>query len=615
VSDQPLSVERAERGSFGALRRLLPWARPHRVSIVIMILAACGALIAQSLVPLVIGWVVDGPIKHHDTAGLWPLAGVALAFGLAEAVLFFVRRYAMASSSLALEADLRRDLFTHLQRLPVSFHDQWPSGQLLSRLTTDLSTIRRFIGFGFVFLIANTVTIVVVLFLLLRLDLILGLLIVLAVAPLVVMTRRFELRYRAEARRAQDLTGDLATEVEESALGIRVIKSYGQRPQMLTSFTTGAQTLRSAELAKIRTLSGFWALLEGHPQLLLAGVTFGGVIATVHGALSLGELVAFLTLYLRLVWPIVTLGWLLALTQEAASAAQRIFEVMDTEPAIVSPALATAPRLERADLRFESVWFRYPDSDEDVLRGIDLAIEDGETMALVGATGSGKTSLTALVPRLFDVTGGRITIGGIDVRDLPLATVRTVVTTAFEEATLFSASVHENLTMGRPGLSDDDVAEAIEVAQASFVYDLPHGIHTRVGEQGLSLSGGQRQRLALARAVLGRPRVLVLDDPLSALDIHTEALVEKALRRILRNTTALLVAHRPSTVLLADRVALLRDGQIAAIGTHRELLSGAPGYRELLAQTSELGPASDDALPASDSASDTDSDPELQVQR
>jgi ATP-binding cassette, subfamily B, bacterial len=309
----------------------------------------------------------------------------------------------------------------------------------------------------------------------------------------------------------------------------------------------------------------------------------------VHGELTLGQLVAFLTLYLRLVWPIVTLGWLLALTQEAASAAQRIFEVLDTEPAITSlPTPAPITSLARADVRFESVWFRYPDSDEDVLRGIDLEIADGETMAIVGATGSGKTSLTALVPRLFDVTGGRITIGGSDIRELPLAQVRTIVSTAFEEATLFSASVFENLTMGRPGVSDADVTEAIDVAQASFVYDLPHGVATRVGEQGLSLSGGQRQRLALARAVLGRPRVLVLDDPLSALDVHTEELVERALRRILANTTALLVAHRPSTVLLADRVALLRDGRIVAVGTHRELLTGAPGYRELLAQTSEL---------------------------
>jgi len=223
-----------------------------------------------------------------------------------------------------------------------------------------------------------------------------------------------------------------------------------------------------------------------------------------------------------------------------------------------------------------------------VLSGIDLEIAAGETMALVGAVGSGKTTLTSLVSRLYDVTGGRIVLGGVDIRDLRLDQLRHVVSVAFEEATLFSASVYENLTLGRAGLSDDDVAEAIGVAQAEFVYDLPFGLETRIGEQGLSLSGGQRQRLALARAVLGRPRVLVLDDPLSALDVHTEAQVEVALRRVLASTTALIVAHRPSTVLLADRVALLVDGRIAAVGTHSELLATVPEYRNLLAQTSEL---------------------------
>jgi ATP-binding cassette subfamily B protein len=239
-------------------------------------------------------------------------------------------------------------------------------------------------------------------------------------------------------------------------------------------------------------------------------------------------------------------------------------------------------------LHFEDVYFRFPDADRDVLAGVDLCIEAGETMALVGAVGSGKTTLTALVPRLYDVTGGRITLGGVDIRDLRLDQLRHAVTTAFEDATLFSASVYENLTLGRSGLNDADVAEAIEVAQADFVYELPFGLDTRIGEQGLSLSGGQRQRLALARAVLGRPRVLVLDDPLSALDVHTEAQVEEALRRVLSSTTALVVAHRPSTVLLADRVALLVDGRIAAVGTHRELLDTVPAYRKLLAQTSEL---------------------------
>jgi|KBSMisStandDraft_5_1062788.scaffolds.fasta_scaffold16580_2 ATP-binding cassette subfamily B protein len=575
-------------GAIESLLRLRRWTRPHRRTIAFMIVTACGAMLAQALVPLVAGRIVDGPIASHDTAGIWPLAGVALLFGIAEAVLFFARRYAMASAALGLETDVRQELFGHLQRLPVAFHDRWPSGQLLSRATTDLSTIRRFVGFGFVFLIANSITTIVVVILLLHLQPALGLFVLLGMAPLLVLTRRFELRYSRDARRAQDLTGDLATSVEESALGIRVIKSYGRRPQMLASFTRDASVLRGAELTKIRTLAGFWALLEGLPQLLLAGVAGGGVFAAAHGTLSAGQLVAFLTLYLRLIWPMIALGWLLALTQEAASAARRIFEVLDEQPSIVDrPSPKTLQSKERG-LEFHHVRFRYPDADDDVLRGVELTIHDGETMALVGATGSGKTTLLELVPRLYDVTAGSITIGGCDIRDLSLDELRATVATAFEEATLFSASVRENVTLGRPDASEASLVEALEIAQAGFVYQLPFGLDTRIGEQGMSLSGGQRQRLALARAVLGRPRVLVLDDPLSALDVQTEAQVQSALRNVLSTTTALVVAHRPSTVLLADRVAMLVDGRIAIVGSHAELLAAEPRYRALLAQSSEL---------------------------
>jgi ATP-binding cassette subfamily B protein len=430
-------------------------------------------------------------------------------------------------------------------------------------------------------------TSVVVLVLLIVIQPWVGLFVLVAMLPLVVFTRRFELRYSTDARRAQDLTGDLATTVEESALGIRVIKAYGRRAHMLRRFTDDAHRLRRAELTKVRTLGLFWAMLEGHPQVILTGVAFGGVLAVAHHAMTVGELVAFLTMYLRLIWPIISLGWLLALTEEAASACRRIFEVLDTKPTIVDPE-SPVPAEAGTTLRFEDVRFGYDGAGTDVLRGVSLTVEAGETMALVGGTGSGKTTLTALVPRLYDVTGGRVLIGGVDVRDLRLDQLRHAVTTAFEDATLFSASVRENLTLGRAGVTEADVAEAIDVAQATFVYGLPFGLDTRIGEQGLSLSGGQRQRLALARAVLGRPRVLVLDDPLSALDVHTEAQVEAALRRVLAGTTALVVAHRPSTVLLADRVALLADGVIKAVGTHTELLATVPEYRDLLAQTSEL---------------------------
>ncbi|HZC72904.1 MAG TPA: ABC transporter ATP-binding protein [Jatrophihabitans sp.] len=579
-----------QASTIATLLRLRTWARPHRGAILFMLASACGAMLAQAVVPIVVGKVVDGPIKDHDVAGLWALSGLALLLGVTEASLFFARRRAMAVAALGVETDLRRDLFAHLQRLPVSFHDRWPSGQLLSRITTDLSTLRRFIGLAAVFLLASTLTICVVVVLLMTIEVWLGLVVLVSMVPLLIGTRRFELRYSRNARHAQDLTGDLATSVEESALGIRVIKAFGRRAHMLDRFRADAKRLQNAELTKIQTLGLFWALLEGLPQVVLAVVTVGGIYATAHGAMSVGQLVAFVALYLQLVWPIIMLGWLLALTEEAASACRRIFEVLDTEPTILDPERPVAAE-RGTTLTFENVRFRYEDGEDradEVLRGIDLSIEAGETMALVGAVGSGKTTLTALVPRLYDVTGGRVLIGGVDVRDLRLDQLRHAVTTAFEDATLFSASVHENLTLGRAGITERDVHEAIDVAQAGFVYDLPFGLDTRIGEQGLSLSGGQRQRLALARAVLGRPRVLVLDDPLSALDVHTEAQVEEALRRVLASTTALVVAHRPSTVLLADRVALLDDGRIAAVGTHSELLETVPGYRRLLARSSEL---------------------------
>ena len=571
------------------LLRLRPWVRPYRGAMWFMILTALGAMLAQALVPLVIMAVVNGPISRHDTSGLWGLAALALALGVAEAVLFFLRRWAMAFASLAIETDLRRDLYAHMQRLPVSFHDRWSSGQLLSRMTTDLSTLRRFIGFAFVFLLANSATVLVVAALLVHLQLELGLIVVLLLAPVVVTTRYFEARYSREARRAQDLTGDLATSVEESALGIRVIKAYGRRPQMLQTFTEGASTLRTAEMAKVRTLAAFFTSLDAYPQFVLAVVTVGGVVAVAHGALSVGAFVAFVALFLRLLWPLIALGWLIAVTQEAGSAARRIFEVMDLEPDIVDPTdPVRLPDGPYSELRFEHVGFTYPGSDTPILTDVNLDIRPGETMALVAATGAGKTTLTALVPRLYDVTSGWVTIDGVDVRDLRLADLRAQVAMAFEDATLFSASVRENLTLGRENTDEADVLEAIEIAQADFVFELPHGLDTRIGEQGMSLSGGQRQRLALARAVLGRPRVLVLDDPLSALDVQTEKMVEDALRRVLTSTTALIVAHRPSTVLLADRVALLADGRIVDVGTHSELLSRSPAYLDLLAQESEL---------------------------
>ncbi len=606
----------ADTGGLRLLLRLLPWVRPYRGSMWFMMGTALAAMLAQVLVPLVIEKVVDGPIRAHDPSGIWPLAALASGLGLAEAFFFYLRRRAMATAATGIETDLRRDLYRHVQRLPVAFHDRWPSGQLLSRMNSDLSTLRRFVGFAFIFLVANSVTCIIVAALLIHLQPLLGSFVALVMIPMAIATRYFERRYHAQARASQDITGDLTTTVEESAQGIRVIKAFGRGREISAGFTVKAGALRAAELAKVVTLSLFFAMLESYPQLVLAVATVGGAVAVVHGSLTLGAYVAFVTLYLRLIWPLASLGFLLAIAQEAASATRRIFEILDVEPAIVDPVAPVAlPDSAQSSVQLRQVGFTFPDSQrapvlapsslrssranpaQPVLRGVDLDIAPGETLALVGATGAGKTILTALIPRLYDVTEGAVLIDGVDVRDAALEDVRTRVAMAFEDATLFSASVRENLTLGRSGVgqaevSAEDLAEAIDIAQAGFVYDLPAGLDTRIGEQGMSLSGGQRQRVALARAVLGRPKVLVLDDPLSALDVNTEALVEQALRRVLATTTALIVAHRPSTVLLADRVALLEDGRIADVGTHAELLARSPTYRHLLgSELSELSTA------------------------
>ncbi|MEB3022854.1 ABC transporter ATP-binding protein [Mycolicibacter sp. MYC098] len=556
-----------------------------------MVTVAVVSLGATVTIPLMTRAVIDGPVAHRDQPGLWMLGTAAVALGVGEALLWLVRRWLVARTTMGVEADIRKDLYARLLVLPMTFHGRWQSGQLLSRIMNDLSTIRRFLSFVVVFLALNTLQIIAVTTILLVLYWPLGVVVCVSIVPVMLAVQHFRRQYTRLSRQAQDQAGQVATVVEESALGLRTVKAFGREDYVFDRFDAQATRLRDLGIEKVVVSSRFWTLLSVIPDLTLIVVLAFGAYAAGHQLVTMGTLVAFVTLMLSLAWPVSSLGFLLSATHEAMTAADRITEIFAAPVEITDGDDPVAPR-GRLELR--DVGFRFGSDSPWVLRGVDLTVEAGETVALVGATGSGKSVLAMLLSRLYDVSEGQILIGGRDIRGLTLAALRSTVITAFDDPTLFSLSVADNLRLGRPDASDAELADALEVASADFVYDLPFGLDTRIGEQGMSLSGGQRQRLSLARALLATPTILVLDDTLSALDVHTESAVTDALRRVLGSAagrapiTGIVVANRASTVALADRVVLLEDGTITAVGTHAQLLAGVPRYRDLLAAADEL---------------------------
>jgi ATP-binding cassette subfamily B protein len=592
--------EQPEQTPLAALWRTREYLRRYYLQLALMLAAAITAAGAEIAIPLLIKGIIDGPIARGNARALLPLGLAATALGVLQAALNLYRRWVQASAVTSLEQSMRDALYAHLQRLHAGFHDDWQSGQLLSRATTDLAAIRRFAGFGTIFFVTSVVTFVAVVALLIRLNWWLGLLTGCVFLPVVGLCTRFERRYRVLSRRAQDQQGDLATYVEEAASGVRVLKALGRRDEAAEQHAAQAALVQETQMQKARLRGTFWAGLDLLPNAMIGMILLLGALAVSRNELSLGGLVAFITLALQMVWPIEAMGYILASGQEAATAAQRIYEIFDTDPAITERAphqrgARSGARTKHGRLRFDHVTFCYPGVPTPVLRDVTLELEPGETVALVGPNGSGKSTLLQLVPRLAEVSAGSIRLDGTDVRDLPLATLRSAVGCAFEDPTLFSVSVRENVSYGRPGADEQEVLAALAAAQADFVADLPWGLDTRIGEQGMALSGGQRQRVALARAILARPTVLLLDDPLSALDVHTEAKVTHALEEVMAESTALVVAHRPSTVMLADRVALLDRGVIVATGSHRELLATQARYRSLMSGSEDEGPGIDPA--------------------
>jgi ATP-binding cassette subfamily B protein len=582
-------MPQSESSTFKTLMRLVPYAKKAIPRLVLGIFAGIAAHMFALAIPQFLQDLVNSLVAGGVDA-LIPAVGFIVLLGVMEAGFVLLRRWLVLTPGTHVEAGMRNTLYEKLQDLPVAFHDRWPSGQLLSRAVSDLHLIRRWMSFGLVLFVANFITIVAGLFILFTFSFWLGLIFFVTTVPIWIAGFAFEAKYKVVARLSQDQSGDLATRVEEAVHGVRVLKSFGRGAFAASQFSSQASDLQSTEMRKAKAVANIWLYLILIPELAIGLSMLAGVWLVAQGEMSVGTLVAFFATAMVLRWPTESLGFLLSFTLEAKTATERFFEVMDELNPITDPKSPKQVADPKGLLEFRDVVFRYPDAADDtapLLDGVNLRIQPGESVALIGLTGCGKSTLTALTTRLYEVTAGSITIDGVDIRDISRAELRTLIAMAFEDATLFSSSVRDNVLLGNESENEADLKQALEIAQAQFAYALPEGLDTTIGEEGLSLSGGQRQRLALARAVAAKPRILVLDDPLSALDVDTEAMVEDALRHVLKDTTALIVAHRPSTVMLADKVALLEDGKITAFGTHQELLRNSQHYRYVITSLDE----------------------------
>lgn len=586
------TAPRASTSMLSSLRRLWPHAREFAPRVALGISAAAAASVVALLIPRVLEAFVNGPMSSGDAdAGvLWLGVALVAALGLLEPALLVARRRLVLAPGLRLEANLRLMLYRHLVDLPPAFHEQWSGGQLLSRSVSDIRRFRRWLSFGLVMMVVNTITITVgVVFLIATSPLLGGIYLVVAV-PAFLASLRSRRTYRGLSRRSQDQAGDLSTTIEESVHGIRILKSFGRENRALDDFTAQAEQLMHTELGKARSRAFVSFIMTLLPETALAVILVIGVLLVGNGALTVGGLLAFFATAALIAGPLDRLSEQFAMSLDARTAIDRYLEVLGLPNPMPDPEPPVAIPDGAGEVVFDGVAFAYSDAPTTpVLRDVSLTLRAGETIALVGLTGSGKSTLAQLVPRFYDVSAGRILVDGVDVRDLARADLRTLVSIAFEEPVLFSGSVRENVCVGDPDATEHELRAALETAEARFAYALPDGLDTRIGEEGLSLSGGQRQRLSLARAILANPRVLVLDDPLSALDVGTEAAVSTRLRAHLSRTTTLVIAHRASTVALADRVALLSDGRIAAIGTHSELLRTSPQYRHVILAESAQG--------------------------
>jgi ABC-type multidrug transport system fused ATPase/permease subunit len=561
--------------------RLLGFLRPYRASLAVSIVLAVGSQAAQIALIWVTKRVIDQAIRPRDRHELWVFVWTIVILGAVKAVLMVGRRLISGRQALAVEMDMRQGLYARLVRLSFGFYDRHQTGQLMSRATVDLQGVRFFLGYGLIFFFQNLLTIASVTVVLFFFEWKLALIALAITPPLVALSFRYSHVAHPTLRDVQQRLADVATVAEENIVGVHVVKAFAQEPTEEEKFRGRSEAVFRQTLRANRQRALYVPLISFIPLLAQAAVLLVGARMVTHGQLSVGGFVAF-NLYLgMLVSPLRSLGMWIGQAQRATASGERIFQIVD-EPEEVGDrpgAVELPPGPGR--IRFEDVSFEYL-ADRPVLRGIDLDIAPGSTVALIGHTGSGKTTLTSLVPRFYDVSAGRVTVDGVDVRDVTLASLRREIGVIAQDPFLFSASVRENIAFGVGDLSDEELERVARAAQAhEFVERLPQGYETVIGERGITLSGGQRQRIAIARALAVDPRVLILDDATASVDATTEAEIRRGLRAAMRGRTTLIIAHRLSTIALADEIVVLDDGRLAARGTHEELVGTSAVYREI----------------------------------